>query len=159
MLQHRWILKVKVTQSCLTLCDPMDCSLPGFSLHGILQAKILEWGAVPFSRGSSQPRNQTRVSCIAGAFFTNWAIREDYIKYSLLYKVYFFLDYTFPQNNRNEEQWYKLAAVGIAASTSITQLLNDSVSDKELGNFTECTVWTLLLNEQYVLDALWYLWI
>ena len=56
---------------CLTLCDPMDCSLPGSSVHGILQAKILEWGAVPFSRGSSQPRNQTRVSCIAGGFFTS----------------------------------------------------------------------------------------
>ena len=64
-----WV-KVKseseVAQSCLTLCDPMDCSLPGSSLHGILQARILEWVAIPFSRGSSQPRDQTWVSCIAG---------------------------------------------------------------------------------------------
>ena len=64
-------LKVKVTQSCPTLCDPMD-----HIVHGILQARILEWVAFPFSRGSSQPRNQTRVSCIADGFFTNWAIRE-----------------------------------------------------------------------------------
>ena len=51
-------------QSCLTLCDPMDCSPPGSSVHGILQASILEWVAMPFSRGSSLPRDQTSVSCI-----------------------------------------------------------------------------------------------
>ena len=54
----------------------MDCSLPGSSVHGILQARILKWVAIPFSRGSSQARNQTRVSYIAGRFFTNWAMRE-----------------------------------------------------------------------------------
>ena len=53
-----------------TLCDPMDCSLPDSSVHGILQARILEWVAIPFSRASSQPRDQTWVSCIAGRFFT-----------------------------------------------------------------------------------------
>ena len=63
------LLKVKVTQSCPTLCDPMD-----LTVCGILQARILEWVAFPFSRGSSQPRNRTGVSCIAGGFFTNWAI-------------------------------------------------------------------------------------
>ena len=47
----------EVAQSCLTLCDPMDCSLPGSSVHGIFQAIVLEWGAVAFSRGSSQPRD------------------------------------------------------------------------------------------------------
>ena len=52
------------TQSCLTLCDPMDCSLPGSSIHGILQARILEWGAISYSRGSSQSRDWTHVSCI-----------------------------------------------------------------------------------------------
>ena len=61
---------VKVPQLCLTLCDPMDCSLPGSSVLGILQARILEWIAIPFSRGSSQPRGRTGVSCIAGRFFT-----------------------------------------------------------------------------------------
>ena len=65
-----------VSQLCLTLCDPMDCSLPGFSVHGILQARILEWIAIPFFRGFSWPRNQTQVSCLAGRFFTIWATRE-----------------------------------------------------------------------------------
>ena len=57
-------------------CDPMDYSLPGSSVHGILQARILEWVAISFSRGSSLPKNQTQVSCIAGRFFTDWAMRE-----------------------------------------------------------------------------------
>ena len=64
-----------VTQSCPPLCK-MDCSPPGSSVHGILQARILEWIAMPSSRGSSQPRDQTQVSCIAGRFFTFWATRE-----------------------------------------------------------------------------------
>ena len=59
----------EVAQSCPTLCDPMDCSLPGFSVHGILQARILEWVTISFSRGSSRPRDQTRVSCIGGRRF------------------------------------------------------------------------------------------
>ena len=66
----------KVSESCLTLCDPRDCSPPGFSVHGILQARILEWVAIPFSRGSSQPRDWTLVSYIASRFFTIWATRE-----------------------------------------------------------------------------------
>ena len=65
-----------VTQSCLTLCDHMDCCPPGSSVHEILQARILEWVAISFSRGSSQPRNQTWVSCMAGRFFTIWVTRE-----------------------------------------------------------------------------------
>ena len=65
-----------VTQSFLTLCDPVDCSPPVSSVHEILQARILEWVAMPSSRGSSQPSNQTQVSCIAGGFFTIWATRE-----------------------------------------------------------------------------------
>ena len=63
------LVVVLVTQLCLTLCDSMDCSPPGSSVPGILQAKILEWIAMPFSRGSSQPRDQTQVPCIAGRFF------------------------------------------------------------------------------------------
>ena len=57
-------------QLCPTFCDPMACSLPGSSVHGILQARILEWVAIPFSRGSSQPRDQIRVSCTVSRFFT-----------------------------------------------------------------------------------------
>ena len=63
-------------QSCLTLCDSMDCSPPVSSVHGIIQARILTWVAIPFSRGSSQPRNQTPVSCIGGRFFTICTTRE-----------------------------------------------------------------------------------
>ena len=63
-------VKILVTLSCLTLCDPMDCRLPGSSVHGILQARTLEWVAIPFSRVSSQPRDPAWVSCIAGRFFT-----------------------------------------------------------------------------------------
>ena len=60
----------KSLQSCLTMCNPMDCNPPGFSGHGILQARILEWVALPSSRGSSRLKDRTRVSCIAGRFFT-----------------------------------------------------------------------------------------
>ena len=64
---------VFVAQSCPTLCDPPGLYAPGSSVHGILPARILEWVAVPFSRGSSPPRDRTPVSydsCIAGGFFT-----------------------------------------------------------------------------------------
>ena len=63
-------MKVKVTQLCSILWDPMD-----YTVHEILQARILEWIAYPFSRESSQPRDRTLVSCIAGGFFTSWATR------------------------------------------------------------------------------------
>ena len=80
-----WKVKVLVTQSCLTLCNPRECSPPGSSVHWISQARILEWVAITFSRGSSQPRDQTQVSCIAGRFFTVWTPRksssEDYRSY------------------------------------------------------------------------------
>ena len=64
-------VKVKVSQSCPTLCDPTD-----YEVNGIFQARILEWVVFPFCRGSSQPRDRTQVSCIAGGFFTSWATRE-----------------------------------------------------------------------------------
>ena len=62
----------EVTQSCPTLCDPMDCNLLGFSVHGILQARILEWIAISFSKESSRPRDRTRVS-FASLFFTQFS--------------------------------------------------------------------------------------
>ena len=71
---HRHIInmEVLVAQSCLTLCNPMGCSWPGSSVHGISQARILKWVAIPF-RGSSWPRDQTQVSDIADRVFTVWA--------------------------------------------------------------------------------------
>ena len=65
MSERKW---VQVAQSCLILCDPMD-----YTVYGILQARILEWVTFSFFRVSSQPRDQTQVSCIAGGFFTIWA--------------------------------------------------------------------------------------
>ena len=66
---HTLKMIMSVTQSYLTLCDPMDCSPPGFSVHGIFPARILERVAVPFSRGSSRSRDRTWVSCIADRLF------------------------------------------------------------------------------------------
>ena len=64
------LICASVTQFCPTVCDPMDCSLPGSSVHVIFQARKLQWVAIPFSRISSQPKDRTQVSCIAGRFFT-----------------------------------------------------------------------------------------
>ena len=68
----------EVAQSCPTLCNPMDCSPPGSSVYGIFQARVLEWVAISFSRGSSQPRDWTWVSYIAGRCFNIWATRENH---------------------------------------------------------------------------------
>ena len=72
-------VKVLVPQSCLRLCNPMECRPPGTSVLEILQT-ILEWAASSSSRESSRSRDWTRVSCIAGRFFTNWAMREALLK-------------------------------------------------------------------------------
>ena len=72
------MVKVKVV-SCLIMyssCNPMDCSLTGYSVHRILQARILEWVTITFSRGSFWPRDQTQISCIAGRFLAVWVTRE-----------------------------------------------------------------------------------
>ena len=69
-------VKSEVAQSCPTLCNPMACSPPGSSVHGVVQARELEWVVISFSRGSSRPRDQTWVSRIAGRRFTIWATRE-----------------------------------------------------------------------------------
>ena len=73
MTLKKWSL---VNQLCPTLCNPMDCSLPGSSIHGIFQTRVLEWVDISFSRRSSQPRDRTQVSRIAGRCFTLWATRE-----------------------------------------------------------------------------------
>ena len=83
----KWVF----THSCLTLCDPMDCSLPGSSVHGILQVRILGWIAIPFSRRSSQPRDQIQVSRVAGRFFTVWATRDDSSSLHLLCTLFLLL--------------------------------------------------------------------
>ena len=75
-LNPAWQSESEVTQSCPTLCNPMERSLPGCSIHGIFQTRILQCVAISFSRRSSQPRDWTWVSCTVGRFFTVWATRE-----------------------------------------------------------------------------------
>ena len=75
-LLYHYSLRVLVAQSCPTLCSLMDSSLLGSSVHGIFQARILEWVAIAFSRGSSWPKNRTQVSCIADRFFIVWTTKE-----------------------------------------------------------------------------------
>ena len=134
-MDHQIHLKEsEVAQSCPTLCDPVDCSPPGFSVHGILQARILEWVAFSFSRRSSQPRDWTQVSYIAGIRFNLWATREATDKPENL------TNYRFPGLNLelsslrlwthvyisvspiNNSQWFlSLAALGWGANVGHTR--------------------------------------
>ena len=82
------IVKVLVTQSRPTLCDPIDCSPPDFSVHGILQARVLEWVAIVLSRGPSPPRDRTHISHIARRFFTIQATKEAYFIFPLVMCVF-----------------------------------------------------------------------
>ena len=91
---HKWqsacFTRSEVSQSCLTLCNPMDCTLAGSSVHGIFQVTVLEWLAISFSRASSWPRFRTWVSHLAGSRFTLWATREAlwvYRKFNYLTKA------------------------------------------------------------------------
>ena len=120
--ENLWVVWVKVAQSCPTLCEPLDSSLPGSSVHRILQARILEWIAISFSRGSSRSRNWTQVPCIVGRFFTIWATREAQSFWGeILNRVFFFFfflskacdgdswviswKYTFPQGKISSSRW------------------------------------------------------
>ena len=97
-----WVLfsyEVKVAQSCPTLCNPMD-----YTVRGILQARILEWVAFPFSRGLSQPRDQIQVTCIAGGFFTSWATREAQFSYEKKLKI-ISSTYLLAKNNVEKTMW------------------------------------------------------
>ena len=100
----------EVAQSCPTLCDPMDCSLPGSAIHGIFQAGILEWVAISFSRRSSQPRDWTEVSRIVGRPFTIWATREALClikhNYSLIHDH---IPIVKVKQYRNQRKTYKLS--------------------------------------------------
>ena len=91
---------LKLLQSCATLCDPMDCNPLGSSVHGILQARILEWVAMPSSRASSRPRDRTCVSCSTGRFFTTEPSGEPYMYPCCLHQKwdteYFHLAKRFP---------------------------------------------------------------
>ena len=109
-----------VSQSCLTLCNPVDHSLPGSSVHGILQSRILEWVAMPSSGRSSQSRCQTQVSHIAGGLFTIWATR-----------LYFTLNLKLPHKKRSfhfifETEIYELTQLKVC---SMSKWMNEIVNE------------------------------
>ena len=84
------VVIVLVTQSCLILCDPMDCSLPG-SVYGVFQARTLEWAAISFSPGDLlDPRIKSQVSCIAGRFFTIWTTRKAPVYFTWAFNFFLF---------------------------------------------------------------------
>ena len=84
---RKWTSEVVVAQPCPALCDPMVCGPPGSSVHGILQARILEWVAIAYSRGSSRPWDRTWVSLTAGRFFTVWTTSGPKINQSLFLQM------------------------------------------------------------------------
>ena len=81
-----WKVKLFIAQLCLTLCHPMDCSPPGSFIHGILQARILEWVAIHFSRVFSWAKDWAWVSCTTGRFFTVWATRQAHLSLHFIFK-------------------------------------------------------------------------
>ena len=89
---------------CLTLYNPMNCSQPGSSVHGILQERILEWVAIPLFKGSFRPRDQTQISCTAGRFFTVWATREALPQYKRKSSQKIHNDDNNNRNNNNKKQ-------------------------------------------------------
>ena len=121
-------VKVLVAQLCPTLCDPMHRSPSGSSVHGILQARILKWGAIPFSRGSSRPRDRTLVSHITGGFFTIWATREA------------------PCSWKPGSKW------GCAFLADCSHLQNQS--RKQTGNDFPCLWWSSTIGTGYKLEIL-----
>ena len=108
---------VLVAQSCPTLCDLMGCSPPGSSVHGILQARILEWVAISFCRGSSWPRDWTKDSCIACRVLTLWATREALEQWRPPFKYS-----KIPQASRKTEFW-----VNTAPGASETEVIDPRV--------------------------------
>ena len=85
--QAAWFKRSEVAQSCMTHCDSFDCSQPGSFVHGILQARVVEWAALSFSRGTSWPGYLTQVSHMAGRCFPLWATRDAHL---IFWKVNYF---------------------------------------------------------------------
>ena len=108
-------VKVLVAQSCLTLCDPVHCNPSDSSVRVILQARILEWAAICFSRRSSWPRGQTQVPCFAGRFFTKWTTRESQVAYWVVLLTSSFLKNSLPlqysclENSMDRGAWQTTA--------------------------------------------------
>ena len=128
----RWLTSlvtvvVSVAKSCTILCIPMNCSLPGSSVHGISQARILEWVATSFSKGSSQPRDQTCVSCLSGGFFTveppqeaPLVIREMKIKTTMI--PLHINEHGYNKNMENDKCWWRCGKTGILVHIYIVDI-------------------------------------
>ena len=114
-----WVSECEVAQSCPTLCDPMDCSLPGSSVHGIFQARVLEWVAISFSRGSSQPRDWTRVSRFAGRRFTVWATGKPSVIHTFPFDNCFLFVWTL-SHSLTSSQWDITALLNMSFTCSET---------------------------------------
>ena len=104
-----------VAQSCPTLCDPMDCSPPGSCVHEIFQARILEWVATSFCRGSSQPRDRTRVSCPTRRFFTN---RRSIVHGILQARILEWVAFPFSRGSSQPKDWIQVSPVAGGFFTS-----------------------------------------
>ena len=110
--EERMCMRAKLLQCYVTLCDPIDCSPPGSSVHGISQARILEWVSMPSSRGSSWPRNPTCISCTAGGFFTAEPLGKPLL-YRVLQKNTFVTQW---QRSEKKNGWSRKAHVDIFPS-------------------------------------------
>ena len=113
-------------------CDPMDCSMPGSSVRGILQARILEWVALSFFRGSSWPRNQTWVSCIAGRWFTSWAMREAHVKTLSIFKS--------NREERNADHWVDKSRTRLS---DFTFTFHFRALEKEMATHSSVLAWRI----------------
>ena len=145
---------VLVAQSCPTLCDPEDCSLPGFSVHGFLQARILGWIAIPFSRGTSQPRNRTLVSCITGRFFTVWATEKSQVYTEPLFE--------FPQSYSKFPLaiYFAYGNVSFHVTLSIHFTLSSPLPIVHMSILYVCPVnefFTTIFLDSYICVRIWYL--
>ena len=128
VLSPNWLILLTIkllTQSCPTLWDPMDCSPPGSSVHGILQARILGWVAISFSRGSSQPRDRTQVSCIVGRCFnlSNYWIDKHNTDQSgnKIVKTFYYSYYYAKEQQQKNPLIYLIYLVTTVYSYTITQ--------------------------------------
>ena len=152
-----WLL---VAPSCPTLCDPMDCSPPGSSVHGILQARILEWVTTPFSMRFSQPRDHTWVSRITGRFFTIWAIRR--LEIPILYALWLIVKLTKVLQAQSPQQCLSFLLMGCASAYSCltnfcaTQSCTNSQSWEELARVGggQVIVWEVHLVPSRILIAM-----
>ena len=151
---HCMFMWKSVAQSCLTLCDPMNCNPPGFSVHGILQARILESVAIPFSRGSLWPRDWAWVSCIAGRFFTVWATEKSQVYTEPLFE--------FPQSYSKFPLaiYFAYGNVSFHVTLSIHFTLSSPLPIVHMSILYVCPVnefFTTIFLDSYICVRIWYL--